>query len=501
MQSSCGWSEVAGVAGAEGFRRSVIQPRFGWAPPAARSLGRDCIEFWEAHGGRLFEWQKLVIDGFLGLDENDQWVAANCGLNVARQNGKGVVLQALEVFAAFELGVDLVIHTAHEFATSQEHQLRLESFIQDSPSLHAMVKDKGGYRHANGQESINLKNGRRIAFKARTGGGGRGWSAGWLVWDEAMVVPDTVVGAQKPTTRATTAPHGRKTFYAGSAVDQDVHAYGVNFAIIRERGIERSGRVAYFEWSAPFDHPSELDDDALRNRSNWYAANPSMEEGLVAEETMADEVESMPTRTAAVELFGVGDWPRTDGLEDTVIDVKVWDALARSPEEAVLDEPYVGSFDVSPERHGSVAVSGRNQNDRFQTEIHDHRPGTGWMVDRIVEMNDRGLFEEWVCDGAGPGASLVLELKERGVNVRTLTATEHGQAWGRFVDMVNDGELEHLGDVVLRDAIRGAKPRTIGDGASAWGRRQSSVNIAPLVASTLGLGAAAGVASDLMPIY
>ena len=477
----------------------MIEPRFGWCPPATRSLGADCVAFWESHGGELFAWQKLVVDGFLGLDENDEWTAANCGLNVARQNGKGVVLQALEVFAAFELGVDLVIHTAHEFATSQEHQLRLEAFIQDSPGLHAMVKDKGGYKHANGQESINLKNGRRIAFKARTGGGGRGWSAGWLVWDEAMVIPDTVVGAQKPTTRATRAPHGRKTFYAGSAVDQEVHAYGVNFAIVRQRGIEKSARVAYFEWSAPFEHPSEMDDEALHDRSHWHAANPSIEEGLVTEETMADEVESMPSRTAAVELFGVGDWPRTDGLEDTVIDIASWDALRT--DDGVLQEPFVGAFDVSPERNGSVAVAGRNQDYKFQVEIHECRPGTGWMVNRIVEMDERGMFDAWVCDGVGPAASLIVPLKEAGINVRTINATEHGQAFGRFVDMVADGELEHLGSDELRDAIRGAKARPIGDGASAWGRRSSSVNVAPLVAATLALGEATGVTAGEIAIY
>ena len=240
-----------------------------------------------------------------------------------------------------------MIHTAHEFATSQEHQLRLEAFIQDSPALHCKVRERGGYRHANGQESINLKSGNRVAFKARTGGGGRGWSADLLVWDEAMVIPDHVVGAQKPTTRASRSPHGRKTIYAGSAVDQDVHPYGVNFAIIRQRGMERSERVSWFEWSAPFEHPSEMTDDDLHDRANWHAANPSMAEGLISEDTMADEVESMPLRTAAVELFGVGDWPRTDGLEDTVIDVKVWDALAKSPRRAVLQEPFVGAFDVS----------------------------------------------------------------------------------------------------------------------------------------------------------
>ena len=43
-----------------------------------------------------------------------------------------------------------------------------------------------------------------------------------------MVVSDQVVGAQKPMTRASKAPFGQKTIWAGSAVDQEVHEYGVN---------------------------------------------------------------------------------------------------------------------------------------------------------------------------------------------------------------------------------------------------------------------------------
>ena len=84
------------------------------------------------------------------------------------------------------------------------------------------------------------------------------------------------------------------------------------------------------------------------------------------------------------------------------------------------------------------------------------------------------------------------------MNVETVNATEHGQAWGRFVDMVADDELDHLGDEALRDAIRGAKARPIGDGAWAWARKNSSVNISPLVAATLGLGVAAGVTGDVV---
>ncbi len=480
----------------------MIPPRYAWVPPRSRSLGPDCIAFWESAGGQLLEWQKTVIDGILGIDADEHWASTNDGMCVARQNGKGVVLQAIELFTAFELGYSLgyklVVHTAHEFATCQEHQLRLDEVIQNAPHLHARVKEQGGYKHANGQESINLKDGARIVFKARTKAGGRGYSGDLLIWDEAMAVPDEVVGAQRPMLRASKAAYGTKTIYAGSAVDQEVHEYGINFARVRERGIAEADRVCYFEWSAPYDHPSQMTEDLLRDRDLFPAGNPSMAEGLILADTMADEIEGMPTRTAAVELHDVGDWPRTDGVEELVISIQEWDALEHA--DSQLEPPFCLAFDVSPERWTSIALAGRNQRDQFHVEIQEHKQGTRWVPERIAEIMERADVEVVVCDAVGPASSLLLALEELDVKVETVNATEHSQACGRLVDMVRDETLEHLGSQELRDAIRGAKTRPLND-SWAWSRKNSSVDISPLVAATLALGAAAGVTAGEVAVF
>jgi hypothetical protein len=219
-----------------------------------------------------------------------------------------------------------------------------------------------------------------------------------------------------------------------------------------------------------------------------------MEEGLIREEHMAREIESMSRRQAAVELFGAGDWPRTDGLEDTVISIEDWDALLDADSELQL--PFCLAFDVSPERRTAIAIAGRNQYGDFHAEIQEHRQGTSWVVDRIVEMVEKGDPEVVLCDPYGPAGSLIVPLSEAGVKVQTINTTEHGQACGRLVDMVKDQSLAHLGSAELRDAVLGAKSRPLGD-AWAWSRKNSSVDISPLVAATLALGAAAGVAGSV----
>lgn len=466
----------------------MVEPRYAWWPPYARSLGRDCIDFWRASGGTLFDWQEFVIERLLGLDEFDRWTTANDGICVARQNGKGVIEQAIEVFFAFELGYPLVMHTAHEFSTSQEHQIRLEQFIQDCPSLHAKVRDKGGYRHANGQESINLKGGPRIAFKARTKGGARGWSGDLLMWDEAMIIPPAVVGAQKPALRASQAPFGQKTIFAGSAVDQLVHEHGLPFATIRERGIQKSPAVSYFEWSAPYDNPDEMTLGVLRDRSWWGQANPSMEHGLIREEYMADEIETMPPRIAAVELGSVGDWPSADASQ-SIISMEMWDALADP--SSVLVDPVWFCVDVSPDRAWcSISAAGKRADGLWHVETVMRQRGTAWVVDECVRLKQKHGPAGFVCDGIGPAGSLIEALAERGVELEAVNSTEHGRAWGFFFDAVQDARLRHTGSEELRSAIRGASTRPLGD-SQAWSRKNSAVDITPLVGSTLALGAAA----------
>jgi hypothetical protein len=482
----------------------VIEPRFAWFPPRERSLGAECCEFWRAAGGVLFDWQVFWIDGVLGLGDDDRFVSSDDGLCVARQNGKGVALQALELFFAFALGrkrgYKVIMHTAHEFATAQEHFFRLEDLIRNSPELHAMVKDKGGYMHANGRDSINLKDGTRIIFKARTSGGGRGYSADFLAWDEAMQIPAAVIGAQKPMLRASSAEFGPKTIYAGSAVDQEIHQNGVTFAFLRERGIENSPRVSFAEWSAPFDHPDQMTDGLLRDRRFWPCGNPSMADGLISEEWMADEIETTPGRVAAVEYDNVGDWPRTDGRIDTVISVEAWDSLVDL--ESALLPPYCLAIDVSPERQTSIALAGRNEEGLFHVEIQECRQGTGWAAKRVAEMVEHadGDILEVVCDAVGPAASLVVPLDELGVKVQTVSSSEHGQACGRLVDLVAERGLVHLGSKELREAILGASTRPLND-AWAWSRKNSRVDISPLVSATLALGAAAGITSADLAVF
>lgn len=70
-----------------------------------------------------------------------------------------------------------------------------------------------------------------------------------------------------------------------------------------------------------------------------------------------------------------------------------------------------------------------------------------------------------------------------------------GVAAGRFLDLLYQGKLTHLGEQpqqALYQAVRGAVKRPVGKaGAFAWNKMGTDVNISPLVACTNALHMAA----------
>ncbi len=206
----------------------------------------------------------------------------------------------------------------------------------------------------------------------------------------------------------------------------------------------------------------------------------------------------MNPREFAVERLGVGDWPRTDGVLQQVLPIEDW--LALTDLGSVVHDPVCLAFDVGPDRTASIAAAGKNADGLWHVEVFDNRNGTSWLVKALVDYVGRNQPACVVCDAYGPVASLLHQIEEAGVEVVTVTAAEHAQACGRLVDAVAEKTLRHLGTDELEAAIRGAKPRPLGD-AWAWSRKNSNVDISPLVAATLALSAAIDMPGGEMRIW
>jgi hypothetical protein len=150
------------------------------------------------------------------------------------------------------------------------------------------------------------------------------------------------------------------------------------------------------------------------------------------------------------------------------------------------------AIDMTPERsHAAICVAGEWRGGTH-VEVVDHRPGTGWILDRAAELHEKWRPRCWVVDGGGPAGSLIADLEEcLGVEVVQPKAREVAASCGQFYDAVAEQTLSHLDQAPLASALAGAQKRPLGD-AWAWARRLVSVDISPLVAVTLakwGLGA------------
>lgn len=467
------------------------RPRVYSVPPYVETLGDKAIELAASCGLYLDQWQQLVLTDMLGRRDDGKWAAFEAALVVARQNGKGDVLAARELAGLFIIPEErLLVHSAHQFDTSLEAFERLVTYILRTPDLRKRIRgyrgeelDPRGISRSHGTEGITLKNGKRIRFRTRTKGGGRGFTGDLVVFDEAMIIADSMFTALLPIVSARPNP---QIVYAGSAVDQEIHEYGIQLARVRERGHAGGDEsLAYFEWSAA-DSFDQITAEQAVDPAVWARANPAL--GIrISHEYVANERRSFASnlRGFVVERLGGGDWPRTDIGVDGVISREAW--IECIDTASMREGPVSFAFDTPPDRSStSICVAGKRADGRPHVEVVEQGPGTGWVPARLAELTKVHKSTAVILDGSGPAGSLLPELERLRVKVVTVTAKEHAQACGMFFDSVEQRALRHLGTPEMLAAIDGAVKRPLTD-SWAWSRKNSNVDISPLVACTLAL--------------
>lgn len=477
---------------------SFVMPRILSVPEYEATSGHEAAELFNMGGEPLDDWQEWLLIHGLGEKPDGRWAAPTVAMVIARQNGKNVILEARELAGLFLLGERVIVHSAHEQSTSSEHFRRMVERIKNVDELSRRVKK---ISYGKGAESIELWSGERILFKTRTGGGGRGFTIDLLAFDEAQKLPAEAKAALIPAMSARSVSGNMQTWYAGTAVDQLNPSHdGVELARIRERGISGAAGIAYFEWSCEAANPDAVPDDAYRDPCFPDPANPSKGIRISQDWINHERLVELGRREYLVERCAIGDWPRTDGLlGGTMITPAEWAEL--EDESSLLQDPVCVAFDVTPDRSSaSVAAAGMNQDGKLHVEIGMAKKGTGWLVEFLADLAARKSPCEVVCDGYGPAASLAGELLDAGVAVKTVSTSEHGQACGHLVDKVQNDELRHLGSLELAAAVAGARTRPLGD-AWAWSRKNSAVDISPLVAATLAVWSAAAFAGGAIEIY
>jgi hypothetical protein len=441
------------------------------------------------------EAQRFVMASALREQPDGRWAAKEVGVEEPRQNGKGEILEGRECLGLFYLDERKLIHSAHEFATASEALDRMEDRIGQNTRLKQRTKT---VKRSHGEEGVYLKDGRSLRYKTRTKGGGRGFSADLLILDEAMYIAEAFLGALMPVISARPNP---QMWYTGSAVDQNTMEHGVVFSRLRQRALalqasnqRERGRMAYFGWSAAYEdnrvlweRPTDVPRSVAKDPAAVARANPALGIRIELEHVLETEFPAMGHETYLVERLGVGDWPRVDEEQDgSVISAKTWLSLADTNSEPA--DPVWFAFDVAEDRtSASISVAARRDDGLFHVEVIDQKRGTEWVVARLVELEDKHQPEAILYDATGPAASLEKQIENVDLAAVTpVNSTEHAQACGSFFDAVDQRKLRHLGTAEMVSAIKGAVKRQSRD-AWTWNRKDSTVDISPLVACTLAL--------------
>jgi hypothetical protein len=443
-------------------------PRVRSVPEYSQSSGDDAIELAASAGLILDEWQKLAVRDILAENAAGNWLTFESGLLVPRQNGKGAILEAIEIADMFLFGARLVIHTAHEFKTAQEAFRRVLFLVENTDFLRKRV-DR--VRTSHGDEGLELKNGARLRFLARSGGSGRGFSCDRLIYDEAYELPEETIAASLPTMSARPNPH---VIYASSAaLDKSVTLRRVMARGRREDDRPVDDGLCYLEWSA--DPKCDLDD-----RDEWVRANPATSTGRIRVDFIAKERAAMSDVTFGRERLGIVD----ESKNATVVDLEAW-AAAGDPLSQPFD-PVCFAVDIGPDAaFTSIAVAGTTPSGKTHVEVVDRRRGTGWVTDRLEELRDRWNPSAIVIDPIGPVGSLLPSFAVAGLDVTELGMREHARACGLFKVLVEEGRLVHKDQPGLTAALESARKRDAGEaGAWLWNRRDET-DISPLVAVTL----------------
>jgi hypothetical protein len=373
------------------------RPRISLVPPSAYAdTVEAALEICDLAGLVLDPWQEWFLSSSLGERADLKWSAFQVGLIVARQNGKGSTLEGRELGGLFAIDEErLIIHSAHEQATSSEHQRRLVDLIGESPRLHRKIKPRG-IKRGKGEEAIELRDGSRILFKTRTGGGGRGFTGDLVVLDEAMILPETFMSSLVPTMAARSIQGNPQIWLTGSSPDQMNPKHdGVVLSRLRQSALRGEPRLLYAEWSAEGDDPGNVPGSVRDDPAAWAQANPGL--GIrISHEYVRDEMRTLGPRSFAVERLGIGSWPDPEASKQQKIDVAEWTALEDSSSRR--SGPVCFVYDVSPDGgSAAVAVAGHREDGLEHVEIVEHRAGTDWLEDRLVELDGRHEPEmiEW----------------------------------------------------------------------------------------------------------
>lgn len=471
----------------------LVEPAYRSAPAFSRTLGPEVADLARLAGFPPDPEQELGLDLIFALNDRGLSAAFEVGVACCRQNLKTGLFKQAALGWLFVTDQRLVVWSAHEFSTSAEAHRDLCQLIEGCSWLSRRVKRMPA---AHGDESIELMTGQRVVFRTRTKSGGRGLSGDKVVLDEAMYLQAGHMGSLIPTLSARPDP---QVLYGGSAGLPESRVWRG----VRDRG--RAGvsrRLAWLEWCDDLpggcaepncDHRvgaagCRLDDPARLARANPARGRWRLIDGewaqVLSDEYIASERQTLAATPREFARERLGDWD--DPSVGGVVPEAAWEA--RSGAEGRPGGPVAFGLAGSwPDAELVAICSAGRRGAETLVQLVELRPGSGWVVDRVRELQVHQPCAV-VVDPAGPAGPLIPDLEAAGLELLKVTGREACHAAGQFLAGVvgADADVRHYGQADLTDSATAATKHPVGD-LWRWNRDAGSAPVEAVSLAAYGL--------------
>lgn len=437
-------------------------PRFATTRnPARATFGPQVDAVAAALGHPSMPWQQLVNAVANEVNDDGSFAYPIVVCSTPRQAGKTTLLQGILAHRC------MTLQDFRAWYTAQSGSDARDTWSQWHQTLAQRLGDRWQFRLSNGEETATWKaTGSFIRTFPPTADALHGKQSDFAaldeVWDYSMEQGNAIVQAVVPT--QATRPRRQLWIVSTAGTADSLWMRGWIEKARASLG-DPDTRIAYFEWSAPEDAPWDDPD-------TWARFHPAYGR-TIDHRYMADQVELMGEdqfRRAFLNQWPVmgTDWQAAWAGLDTGVQI---------PSDAFVHIAADASWNRS---HVAVAAAGQLPDGRTVVEVIDHRRGTDWVVERLVELNRRHR-SAIVLHRRGPLGFLVEDLQRAGVKLAEATESEFGDATARFQQLVSSGLLVRPADPRLDTAV--ANVASSGTDRPVWRRRASGVDISPLTAA------------------
>ena len=451
----------------------------------------------EMAGKPLDPWQQDACKLMMAIDAEGMWACKDYAEWVARQNGKGGLLEARALGGFLLFGEQFIAWSAHEYKTAMEAFRRVNTLLRTLGTVISQnLIDIDGIQvkvnNTNGEESFErLDTGARIRFIARSKGSGRGFTADCQIIDEAFAYTALHQDALAPTTLAvenaqtiymSTPPLNGETAEPMYALRARADAGGDDTLGYRDWGIGG--------WLEDLEPQIDADSDVIvpdvDDQRLWAAACPALGSRITLAK-LVDLRRKLGRIGFAREVLGMWPKPVEEVEEQDAIPAELWDSLADPTSE--IDGPPVFALDMPWDRSSVViAVGGSRKDEKHHVEIVEQRSGSFWVIPWLKERLLKWQPHAVLIDGVGPIASMLSDIEpiceSAGIDLIKVSGSEMTRSCGEFYRDCHEDNIRHLGQPLLSKALAGATRSELGD-VWRWDRKDSDCDISPVVAATL----------------